>query len=117
MNQKILILNTEIAKLGSASTGVTDAKTKISTAKTSTAQVPSLLNSSMSLTYNTPLQNTPGATTSTINSLLPDALGNSSATSTLVGISYATLTGYENVINLMSSASDTYTTNSPVFTA
>lgn len=71
MNQKILVLNTEIAKLGSAAPGVLDAKTKISIAKISTAQVPSLLNSSLTLSYNAPLQNTPGTTISTINSLLP----------------------------------------------
>lgn len=32
MNQSIVALNAEIAKLGTASTGVTDAKTKIATA-------------------------------------------------------------------------------------
>ena len=117
MNQKILILNTEIAKLGSAAPGVLDAKTKISTAKLSTAQVPSLLNTSLTLTYNSPIQNTPGTTTSTITSLLPEALGNKSAPASLVGASFLTLTIYEDVINLVSSAADTYTVNSPIFTA
>ena len=74
--------------------GILDAKSKISTAKVSTAQVPSLLNNSLTLTYNTPLGNTPGTTTSTINSLLPDALGNKSVSASLVGASYLTLTTY-----------------------
>jgi hypothetical protein len=41
MNNKITLLNEEIAKLGSSSSGMTDAMSKLTTAKTSTAQIPS----------------------------------------------------------------------------
>jgi hypothetical protein len=41
INNKITLLNEEIGKLGSSSSGMTDARSKINIAKTSTAQIPS----------------------------------------------------------------------------
>lgn len=117
MNQSIVALNAEIAQLGTASTGVINAKSKIATAESSTAQVPSLTNSSLTLTYNVPLQNTPGTTTSTINSIFPEALGNKSTTNSFVGASYLTLSTYDSVLSSVSSAADSFIANSPVFTA
>jgi hypothetical protein len=94
INNKIGTLNSEIAKLGTTATGVIDTKNKITAAMTSTAQVPSSTNSSLSLSYNTPLQNTPGSTTSTISSILPGILGNKSSANSFVGVSFLTLTTY-----------------------
>jgi hypothetical protein len=94
LSAKVVNLDTEVAKLSSASPGVTDAQAKITTAKTTTSQIPSTTGVALTLSYNTPLQNGPGSTTGTINSLFPDILGTKSTSDTLVFAGYTTLTTF-----------------------